>query len=88
VNTISYNLTLILAQCWRVMFKWRLLVEEGRKAGIPQPDLIIRGSIWLAVRSICGVGSAHGRDEVVVVSAEEFRRLKGESSGDALMRGA
>jgi hypothetical protein len=27
----------------------------------------------------------HGRDEVVVVSAEEFRRLKGERSGDALI---
>ena len=24
-----------------VMFKWRLLVEEGRKAGHTQPDLII-----------------------------------------------
>jgi prevent-host-death family protein len=29
--------------------------------------------------------TVHGRDEVVVVAAEEFRRLKGESSGDALI---
>lgn len=29
--------------------------------------------------------TVHGRDEVVVVSAEEFRRLKGERSGDALI---
>ena len=29
--------------------------------------------------------TVHGRDEVVVVSAEEFRRLKGERNGDALI---
>ena len=29
--------------------------------------------------------TVHGRDAVVVVSAEEFRRLKGERSGDALI---
>ncbi|MEA1650913.1 type II toxin-antitoxin system Phd/YefM family antitoxin [Nitrospirillum sp. BR 11164] len=29
--------------------------------------------------------TVHGRDEVVVVSAEEFRRLKGELSGQALV---
>jgi prevent-host-death family protein len=29
--------------------------------------------------------TVHGRDEVVVISAEEFRRLKGERSGDALI---
>jgi prevent-host-death family protein len=29
--------------------------------------------------------TVHGRDEVVVVSAEEFRRLKGDRSGDALI---
>jgi prevent-host-death family protein len=29
--------------------------------------------------------TVHGRDEVVVVSAEEFRRLKGERRGDALI---
>jgi prevent-host-death family protein len=27
----------------------------------------------------------HGRDEVVVISVEEFRRLKGEPSGEALI---
>jgi prevent-host-death family protein len=30
-------------------------------------------------------GAVHGRDEVVVVSAEEFRCPKGERSGDALI---
>jgi hypothetical protein len=29
--------------------------------------------------------TVHGRDEVVVVAAEEFRRLKGERSGAALI---
>jgi hypothetical protein len=27
----------------------------------------------------------HGRDEVVVVAAEEFRRLKGDRTGEALI---
>jgi prevent-host-death family protein len=29
--------------------------------------------------------TVHGRDEVVVVAAEEFRRLKGEQTGEALI---
>jgi prevent-host-death family protein len=29
--------------------------------------------------------TVHGRDEVVVVAAEEFRRLKGDSTGRALV---
>jgi len=29
--------------------------------------------------------TVHGRDEVVVVAAEEFRRLQGEQSGRALV---
>ncbi|RNJ50606.1 type II toxin-antitoxin system Phd/YefM family antitoxin [Methylocystis hirsuta] len=29
--------------------------------------------------------TVHGRDAVVVVSAEEFRRLEGERTGDALI---
>jgi prevent-host-death family protein len=29
--------------------------------------------------------TVHGRDEVVVIAAEEFRRLKGEHSGQALI---
>ena len=29
--------------------------------------------------------TVHGRDEVVVVSAEEFRRLKGDRTGEALI---
>ncbi|MES2960750.1 MAG: hypothetical protein V4792_21345 [Pseudomonadota bacterium] len=29
--------------------------------------------------------TVHGRDEVVVIAAEEFRRLRGEQSGLALV---
>lgn len=29
--------------------------------------------------------TVHGRDEVVVISAEEFRRFKGELTGEALI---
>lgn len=29
--------------------------------------------------------TVHGRDEVVVISAEEFRRLKGDRTGSALI---
>jgi prevent-host-death family protein len=29
--------------------------------------------------------TVHGRDEVVVVSADEFRRLKGDLTGEALI---
>ncbi len=29
--------------------------------------------------------TVHGRDEVVVIAAEEFRRLKGEPTGEALI---
>jgi|ERR1700736_64173 prevent-host-death family protein len=29
--------------------------------------------------------TVHGRDEVVVIAAEEFRRLKGELTGEALI---
>ena len=30
--------------------------------------------------------TVHGRDEVVIVDAEEFRRLKGDCSGAALVK--
>jgi len=29
--------------------------------------------------------TVHGRDEVVIVAAEEYRRLKGELTGEALI---
>ena len=29
--------------------------------------------------------TVHGRDEVVVIAAEEFRRLKGDAAGDVLI---
>ncbi len=30
--------------------------------------------------------TVHGRDEVVVIGAEEFRRLKGDVTGEALIK--
>ena len=30
--------------------------------------------------------TVHGRDEVVIIAAEEFRRLKGNVTGDALIQ--
>lgn len=30
--------------------------------------------------------TVHGRDEVVIISAEEFRRLKGSATGEALIK--
>jgi PHD/YefM family antitoxin component YafN of YafNO toxin-antitoxin module len=30
--------------------------------------------------------TVHGRDEVVVITAEDFRRLKGEKTGQALIQ--
>jgi PHD/YefM family antitoxin component YafN of YafNO toxin-antitoxin module len=29
--------------------------------------------------------TVHGRDEVVIISADEFRRLKGDLTGEALI---
>jgi prevent-host-death family protein len=41
------------------------------------------------VRRVHGEGpqhvTIHGRDEVVVISAEDFRRLKGDRTGEALI---
>jgi prevent-host-death family protein len=41
------------------------------------------------VRRVHSVGpqhvTVHGRDEVVVISADEFRRLKGDLTGEALI---
>ena len=31
------------------------------------------------------IGPAHGREEVVVVSVEEYRRIKGEPTGQVLI---
>jgi prevent-host-death family protein len=41
------------------------------------------------VRRVRGEGpqhvTVHGRDEVVVISADEFRKLKGDQTGEALI---
>jgi prevent-host-death family protein len=64
-----------------------------RTAGVPQPgrwqlqDAKARFSEL--VRRVRSEGpqhvTVHGRDEVVVISAEEFRRLKGDLTGEALI---
>ena len=65
------------------------------KARVPKP----RSGHWLLqdakarfselVRKVRSEGpqhvTVHGRDEVVVIAAEEFRRLKGSATGTALI---
>lgn len=64
----------------------RQLQRAGRRAWLLQ-DAKARFSEL--VRRVRSEGpqhvTVHGRDEVVVISAEEFRRLKGERKGDALI---
>jgi len=64
---------------------------EGAKARSAKP----RAGFWLLqdekarfselVRKVRSEGPQHGRDEVVVIAAEEFRRLKGNVTGSALV---
>ena len=74
------------------------LPPPGRAKPVRRGRGLLRGH-WLLqdakarfselVRRVRGEGpqhvTVHGRDEVVVVSAEEFRRLKGERTGEALI---
>jgi prevent-host-death family protein len=75
--------------------KAKLPRSKGGKAG-PQKG---RSGYWLLqdakarfselVRKVRSEGpqhvTVHGRDEVVVIAAEEFRRLKGSATGQALI---
>lgn len=70
-----------------------------RPPKIPGPDRAARPDHWALqdakarlselVRRVRSQGpqhvTVHGRDEVVMISAEEFRRLTGERSGQALI---
>lgn len=75
--------------------KSKLSTSKGGKARSPKG----RSGYWLLqdakarfselVRKVRSEGpqhvTVHGRDEVVVIAAEEFRRLKGSVTGQALV---
>jgi prevent-host-death family protein len=75
--------------------KSKLSTSKGGKARPPKG----RSGYWLLqdakarfselVRKVRSEGpqhvTVHGRDEVVVIAAEEFRRLKGSATGQALI---
>jgi prevent-host-death family protein len=66
---------------------------KPHRAGDPQPDRWLlqdaKARFSELVRRVRTEGpqhvTVHGRDEVVVVAAEEFRRLKGDLTGKALV---
>lgn len=75
--------------------KQRSGAPKARKPRVPKP----RSGYWLLqdakarfselVRKVRSEGpqhvTVHGRDEVVVIAAEDFRRLKGSITGKALI---
>ena len=75
--------------------KSKISASKGGKARPPKE----RSGYWLLqdakarfselVRKVRSEGpqhvTVHGRDEVVVIAAEEFRRLKGSATGQALV---
>jgi prevent-host-death family protein len=77
------------------MVKSKLAAPKIPKIRVPKP----RSGYWLLqdakarfselVRKVRSEGpqhvTVHGRDEVVVIAAEEFRRLKGSATGTALI---
>jgi len=77
------------------IYKSKLSTSKGGKGRPPKG----RSGYWLLqdakarfselVRKVRSEGpqhvTVHGRDEVVVIAAEEFRRLKGSATGQALI---
>jgi prevent-host-death family protein len=75
--------------------KQKVSASKSNKARPPK----VRSGYWLLqdakarfselVRKVRSEGpqhvTVHGRDEVVVIAAEEFRRLKGSATGQALV---
>src|SRR5436853_5548603 len=75
--------------------KSKAATSRARKTRVPKP----RSGYWLLqdakarfselVRKVRSEGpqhvTVHGRDEVVVIAAEDFRRLKGSITGKALI---
>ncbi len=84
----------ILVRMTRI-YKSKLSTSKGGKGRPPKG----RSGYWLLqdakarfselVRKVRSEGpqhvTVHGRDEVVVIAAEEFRRLKGSATGQALI---
>ena len=75
------------------------IVKSSSKPPKPRRTRLLKSGRWLLqdakarfselVRRVRSEGpqhvTVHGRDEVVVISAEEFRRLKGDLTGEALI---
>jgi prevent-host-death family protein len=65
------------------------LARGPRLASRPWPLQDAKARFSELVRRVHSEGpqhvTVHGRDEVVVITAEEFRRLKGDQKGDALV---
>ena len=74
-------------------------MKSSSKPSKPRRTRLLKSGRWLLqdakarfselVRRVRSEGpqhvTVHGRDEVVVISAEEFRRLKGDLTGEALI---
>jgi prevent-host-death family protein len=74
-------------------------MKSSSKPPKPRRTRLLKSGRWLLqdakarfselVRRVRSEGpqhvTVHGRDEVVVISAEEFRRLKGDLTGEALI---
>lgn len=74
-------------------------MKSSSKPSKPRRTRLLKSGRWLLqdakarfselVRRVRSEGpqhvTVHGRDEVVVISAEEFRRLKGGLTGEALI---
>jgi prevent-host-death family protein len=75
------------------------IMKSAPKPPKPRRPRLLKSGRWLLqdakarfselVRRVRSEGpqhvTVHGRDEVVVISAEEFRRLKGDLTGEALI---
>jgi len=68
--------------------KHKRAAAKGRQGYWPLQDAKARFSEL--VRKVRSEGpqhvTVHGRDEVVIIAAEEFRRLKGDVTGEALIK--
>jgi prevent-host-death family protein len=87
VRAILVSMTRIAKQRNRKITKSRQRVRDRRPGRWLLQDAKARFSEL--VRRVRSEGpqhvTVHGRDEVVVIATEEFRRLKGDLSGDALI---
>jgi prevent-host-death family protein len=87
------------AAVWAILVSMVRIVKSSPKPAKPRRRARPKSGQWLLqdakarfselVRRVRSEGpqrvTVHGRDEVVVISAEEFRRLKGDPTGEALI---